>query len=181
MDEIIDLLWKRDEQALKIMEKQYGGFCRRIIKALLNNIQDEEEALNDVWLKIWNSIPPAKPKYLKAYLAKAARNTALHYIEREQAKKRSGITVLLDELAECIPDNESEWEIDGIILKDILNRFVRSMHKEERNIFLRRYYFGESIKEIAFAQKCSENFVAVTLYRARNKLSAFLEKEGYTV
>lgn len=181
MDEVVNLLWQRDEQALSIMEKQYSSLCHRIIVGLLNNTQDSEEALNDVWLKVWNSIPPAKPRFLRAYLAKAARNTALHYIEREQAQKRSGIAVLLDELAECIPDYSSAQEMDGIMLKDVLNRFVRSMHDEERSLFLRRYYFGESIKEIATAHKYSENRVAVTLHRTRNKLRAFLEKEGYNV
>lgn len=181
MDEIVNLLWKRDEQALNIMEKHYGGFCHRIITGLLSSIQDAEEALNDVWLKVWNSIPPANPKYLRAYLAKTARNTALHYIEREQAQKRSGVTVLLDELAECIPDYASTQEMDMVILKDVLNRFVRSMHGEERSIFLRRYYFGESVKEIAAAHNCSENRVAVALHRTRNKLRSFLEKEGYKV
>ena len=177
MDEIIDLLWKRDEQALKIMEKQYGGFCRRIIKALLNNIQDEEEALNDVWLKIWNSIPPAKPKYLKAYLAKAARNTALHYIEREQAKKRSGITVLLDELAECIPAPLFEQEADSIALRDFMNGFIRSLSKEQRNVFIRRYWLCEEVKSIAESFGYSENKVSMILFRIRKRLKKELEKE----
>ncbi len=181
MDEIVNLLWQRDEQALNIMEKQYGAFCHRIIARFLRNLQDAEEALNDVWLKVWNSIPPAKPKYLRAYLAKTARNTALHYIEREQAQKRSGITVLLDELAECIPDFVSMQEMDAVILKDTLNRFVRSLHGDERSFFLHRYYFGESIKEIATDHKCSENRVTVTLHRTRNKLRALLEKEGYQI
>lgn len=181
MDEIVKLLWQRDEQAIKQMEKQYGGFCRRIIASLLGNVQDTEEALNDVWLKTWNSIPPAKPKYLRAYLAKTARNTALHYIEREQAKKRSGVKVLLDELAECIPDSASTHEMDSVILKDVINRFIRSIHGVERSIFLRRYFFGEGIKDIAEAYNCSENSVAVTLYRTRNKMKTFLEKEGYNV
>ena len=163
------------------MEKQYGDFCKRIIVSLLGNIQDTEEALNDVWFKTWNSIPPAKPKYLRAYIAKTARNMAIHYIEREQAKKRNGVKVLLDELAECIPDSASMQEMDVVILKDVINRFIRSIHGEERSIFLQRYYFGESVKEIAASHKCSENRVAVTLHRTRDKLRSFLEKEGYKV
>ncbi len=181
MDEIVNLLWQRDEQALSMMETQYGGFCRRIIASLLHCVQDAEEALNDVWLNVWNSIPPAKPKYLRAYLAKAARNTALNYIERGQAQKRSGITVLLDDLAECIPDNTSSGEMDAVVLKDTLNRFVRSIHGDERRMFLRRYYFGESVKDIATAHKRSEGSVAVTLHRTRKKLRVFLESEGYKV
>lgn len=177
MDEIVKLLLQRDEQALALLQNQYSKFCRQIISGLLTSIQDTEEALNDVWFRVWNSIPPAKPKYLRAYLAKTARNTALHYIERDKAQKRSAVTVLLDELAECIPDPAQE--IHGSELGDILNSFVRSLHDEERSFFLRRYYFGESIKEIAEAHDCQENRVAVTLFRIRKKLRGVLEKEGY--
>lgn len=181
MEEIVKRLWQRDEQALALMEHQYGGFCRQIISGLLNNIQDVEEVLNDVYLKVWNSIPPTKPKYFRAYLAKTARNTALHYIERGQAQKRSGITVLLDELSECIPDDATTHEIDAVMLKDVLNHFVKSLRREQRSIFLRRYYFGESTKEIAAAHNCSEGYVAVMLHRTRNKLRVILEKEGYHI
>ena len=128
---------------------------------------------------MWKSIPPAKPKYLKAYLAKTARNTALHYIERENAQKRNGFTILLDELAECIPDLEASSYIDAHELKDLLNTFVRSLAIEERSYFVRRYYFGENIKQIAAANNSTENSVAVALYRTRKKLRALLEKEGY--
>lgn len=180
MDEIVSLLWQRDERALMLMETQYGGFCRQIVTALLNSAQDAEEALNDVWLKVWNAIPPAKPKYFRAYLAKAARNISLQYIEKSQAQKRSGVTVLLDELAECIPDQASSQPMDAVQRRDLLNRFVASLRTEERDIFLRRYFFGASIPEIAAVWHYSENRVSVILHRARNKLRAFLEKEGYS-
>jgi len=181
VDKIVELLWKREESALEIMEHQYGGLCRRIVSGMLGNIQDVEEAMNDIRMRIWNSIPPAKPKYFAAYLAKTARNTAVHYIERENAQKRRGMTVLLDELAECIPDPAAERDIDSITLRTILNQFVRSLRTEERCFFLRRYYFGESIKEIAAAYQCPENRVAVTLHRVRKKMRNWLEKEGYSL
>lgn len=177
MDEIVSLLWQRDERALSLLETQYSGFCRRIIGGLLDSAQDAEEALNDVWLKVWNAIPPAKPKYFRAYLAKAARNTSLQYMERAQAQKRSGVTVLLDELAECIPDHASRQPVDSVQMRDLLNRFVASLRTEERSIFLNRYFFGASIQEIAAAQHYTENRVSVILYRTRNKLRDFLEKE----
>ena len=180
MDEIVELLWSRDEQALHIMESRYGGFCKHIVSGLLGNNQDTEEVMNDIWMRIWDSIPPAEPRYFRAYLAKTARNTALHYIASKNAQKRSGITVLLDELAECVPDPASEQEMDGIMLREILNQFVRKLKKEERDFFLRRYYFGESIKEIAAAHNYSENRVVVSLHRTRNKLRDQLKKEGYS-
>lgn len=181
MDEIVTLLWQRDEQALSQMEYQYGGLCRRILAGILPCVCDAEEALNDVWLRIWNSIPPAKPKYFRAYLAKTTRNTALHYLEHTQAQKRSSVTVLLEELAECIPDPSVVPEPERIALKEVLNRFVRSLKKKERSFFVRRYYFGESIQEIAKSSGCTENSVSVTLFRTREKLRLLLQQEEYTV
>lgn len=179
MDEIVRLLLKRDESALAQIKAQYGGLCRHIIARLLDSTQDAEEALSDVWLNVWNSIPPAKPKYLRAYLAKAARNTALHYLAREHAQKRSCITAVLDELAECIPDEAASQAMDALFLRDALNTFVRSLRREDRSLFVRRYYFGQSVKEIAAAHRFTENQVAVTLYRLRARLRVFLQKEGY--
>lgn len=181
MDEIVKLLWQRDEKALEKMSLEYGGFCRQLVSRFLCNHQDGEEALADVWFQIWNSIPPAKPKYFRAYLAKAVRNTALHYLEKNKAQKRSGVTVQLEELAECIPDLSMEREVELNFLKDVLNRFVRSLHGDERSFFVRRYYYGQSIREIAQGCKCTENRVAVTLHRVREKLRTLLEKEEYVV
>lgn len=181
MDEIVNLLWKRDESALDQMILEHGSFCRQLASRFLRNFEDVEEVLNDVWYQIWNGIPPAKPKYFKAYLAKAVRNTAIHYIEKNTAQKRSGITVLLDELAECIPDTSTEHGIEAVFLKDILNRFVRSLHSKERIYFVRRYYYGEDLKEIARANDSTENQVAVTLYRSRQKLKKLLQKEDYMI
>lgn len=181
MDEIVRLLWQRDEQALTMMQQQYGGLCYTILTKFLHTAQDAEEALNDVLLQIWNSIPPAKPKCFRAYLAKAARNIALHYMEKGNALKRRGVTVLLDELSECISDSASENELENAALKMTLDRFVRSLHGDERSFFVRRYFYGQSIKEIASTHNCQENRVAVTLHRIRIKLRERLIKEGYTV
>ena len=179
MDDIVKLLWCRDERALELLVSHYEPLCRQIILGLLGDTQEIEEALSDVWFQVWNRVPPAKPKYLRAYLAKTARNTALHYLERQQAQKRRGVTVLFDELAECIPDSFLERPTEGSELGDILNQFVHSLHGEERSIFLGRYYFGESIPELVASHECPENHIAVKLLRTRKKLRAILEKEGY--
>lgn len=181
MDAIVDLLWKRDEEAVKKMEQQYSGFCHKIITNFISNLQDMEEILNDIWLQIWNAIPPAKPRYFKAYLAKTTRNTALHYIEREQAQKRSGITVFIDELSECIPDKNSFIDLESYHIREVLNRFVRSLRRNERSFFVKRYYFGKSIGEIASEHHCTENSVTVTLFRTRKKLRNLLEQEEVTI
>ncbi len=181
MDDIVEMLWNRDEEALQKAEKQYSGFCHNIMMRFISNLQDVEEALNDIWLQIWNGIPPAKPRNFKAYLAKTARNTALHYIEREQAQKRSGITVCIEELSDCIPDSSSCSHLESYHIREVLNRFVRSLRRNERSFFVKRYYFGKSIGEIASEHHCTENSVAVTLFRTREKLRDLLEKEEITI
>lgn len=181
MEDMVQLLWNRDEQALPEMERRYSGFCRSIVARFISNLQDTEEILNDIWLQIWNAIPPERPRYFKAYLAKIARNTALHCIEREQAQKRSGITVLIDELSECIPDQTNSVDPEACHIRDVLNRFVRSLPKEERSFFVKRYYFGKSIGEIAREHHRTENSVTVTLFRTRKKLRALLEKEEVSI
>ena len=104
MSDIIELLERRSEQGIALLKEKYADYCYSIIYRLLQDREQAEEALNDVWLQIWNNIPPARPQCLRAYLAKTARNAALHYIRHNDAQKRNGVTLLLDELTECIPD-----------------------------------------------------------------------------
>ena len=144
MADIIELLERRDETGLALLKEKYADYCYSIIYGLLHNHEQTEEALSDVWLAIWNSIPPARPLRLRAYLAKTARNTALHYLRHEAAQKRTAVTVLLDELAECIPDPAS---LDSGDLKEFLRSFVNSLEPEAQRIFLRRYWFGSTIEE----------------------------------
>lgn len=178
MADIIELLERRDEGGLVLLKEKYSDYCYSIIYSLLRDHEQTEEALNDVWLRIWNSIPPARPVRLRAYLAKTARNTALHYIKHNSAQKRSGVTVLLDELAECIPDPQWQSEND---LKEVLREFVNGLEPETQRIFLRRYWYNHSIEELAKAMHCSESRITGILFRTRKKLRNFLEKEGYRV
>ena len=175
--DIIERLERRDETAIELLKAYYGDYCYRIIYNQLCSHEETEEALNDVWLKIWNSIPPARPAHLRAYIAKAARNTAIDYIKRNSAERRSGITMLLDEIAEVVPDVTGS---DGF-LKDTLNRFLRSLGPEEQRIFLRRYWYGANIEELAAELGCSQTRIANILHRTRKKLRKHLEKEGHTI
>ena len=175
--DIIERLERRDETAIELLKVYYGDYCYRIIYNQLCSHEETEEALNDVWLKIWNSIPPSRPTHLRAYIAKAARNTAIDYIKRNTAERRSGITTMLDEIAEVVPDAAKS---DGF-LKDTLNRFLRSLGPEEQRIFLRRYWYGANIEELAAELGCSQTRIANILHRTRKKLRKHLEKEGYTV
>lgn len=178
MADIIELLERRDEEALVLLREKYSDYCYSILYRLLRDHGQAEEALSDVWLSIWNSIPPARPARLRAYLAKTARNTALHYMEHGNAVKRKAVTVLLDELSECIPD--PKWEGDRE-LKQLLEEFLRSLSPEDRRLFLRRYWYGQTIEELAKEFGCSCSRVTGILFRARKKLKKYLEKEGYQV
>ena len=179
MAQIMELLLSRDEQGLAMLKKEYRDLCYSIIYRLLRDPEQTEEALSDVWFQVWNSIPQARPAHLRAYMAKTARNTAIHYVQRNAAQKRSGITVLLDELEECIPD--PRWECDSENLKDLLGKFISSLGREEKRIFMRRYWYGETVQELAKASHCTQNRITGILFRTRNKLRKYLESEGYEV
>lgn len=177
MEDIIELLERRSEQGLALLKEKYADECYRIIYGLLRDHSLAEEALSDVWMQIWNSIPPAKPRHLRAYLAKTARNTALHHLQHETAQKRSGVTVLLDELAQCIPDPSTQGE--NRELKELLRDFVGSLPQEEKRIFLRRYWYGDTIEELTAQFQSSESRITGILFRTRKKLKKYLQKEGY--
>ena len=179
MADIIELLERRDEGALEQLQTHYRDYCRTILLRLLGNEEEAEEALSDVWMQVWNAIPPARPRHLKAYLAQTARNIAINRIRRDNTAKRSGTTVLLDELEECIPD--PRWECDGENLKELLRKFLASLGAEEKRIFMRRYWYGDTIQELAKESKCTENRITGILFRTRNKLRKYLESEGYEV
>lgn len=176
--ELISRLFARDEQGLAALKERYGAFCVAIMRRLLGNDADLQEAENDLWLQIWNSIPPAQPENLKAYLAKATRNTAIHYLERESAQKRKHIAVLLSELSDCIPDPASYNQTDAVELREALNAFVRSLPPQERAVFVHRYWYGESIAELQEKTGWTQSRLASLLHRLRKRLKKHLEKEG---
>lgn len=177
--QIIDLLRKKDQEALLHLQARYEAYCRKIAYLLLREEEAVGECLNDVWLSLWNS--KEIPRDLKAYLAKITRNTALHQIRKNEAKKRSACTVLLDELAECVPDPLPQREADRQFLKELLNRFLLKLKKEERYVFLRRYWYGYTISELAEELTWQEAKVNSMLFRLRKRLKILLEKEGYWI
>lgn len=179
MADIIELLERRDEAALELLRVHYGDYCRAIIQRLLGSVEETEEALSDVWIQVWNAIPPARPRHLKAYLAQTARNIAINRIRRDNSAKRSGTTVLLDELAECLPDREDRQQ--RLEIREALNGFLHTLPREERTIFVRRYWFGETVPEIARSYHYSENKVTSLLHRLRKRLKKHLEQEGIQV
>ena len=181
--EIISLYWKRDESAISETEAKYGAYCRAIARNILSNAQDEQECVNDTYLAAWNSMPPQKPALLKAYLGKIARRTSLKKWRDAHALKRGGSEVqpVLDELAECIPGNSIESALEAAELTRLINGFLGSLPATERRIFLRRYWYLDSIAEIAGSFGFSQSKVKSMLRRMRLKLMKRLKEEGVPV
>lgn len=179
---IVELFWKRDESAIKETDKKYGAYCRHIANSILNNRQDVEECINDTWLRVWNAIPPQRPFVFRTYLAKITRNLALGVWERGRAKKRGGgqIPLVLDELEDCLSDSP-ELILEADELSKLLDRFVRSLPEKERYVFVRRYWYFDSLSEIGIRYHMAIGSVKSSLYRSRKKLHTYLEKEGFVV
>ena len=176
--EIVGLFIKRDEKALFAATEKYKNYCVSIAERILLSREDAEEIWNDVLSAAWDSVPKIKPERLDLYLGKIARNAALKKLESEKAKKRDGgIKLQLDELAEAIPAPLSGTEADSIALRDFLNGFIRSLPKEQRKIFIKRYWLCEDVKSIAESSGYSENKVSLILFRIRKRLKKELEKE----
>lgn len=178
--QIIELYWNRLENAIEETSRKYSRYCYYIANNILRNAEDCEECVNDSYLKVWNAIPPHKPQSLRAFLGKITRNQALHMWEKKHAKKRNEdrILLVLDELVECIPGVDSTEQItEHMVIVDALNRFLGELTPEQRNIFMARYWYFASIKEIASKYEVSESKVKMTLSRLRQKLKEILEKE----
>lgn len=179
--EIISLYFQRSEQAIAQTDLKYGRYCYTIAWNVLRDDGDTQECVNDTWLDTWNAIPPAKPFSLKAFVGRITRNNALNRYEGRNAAKRGGgeVPLCLDELAECVSGkDEIGSREDYEHLVTCINDFLSGIKKEQRILFVRRYFYESSVREIADEQGISENNVKVTLSRLRGKLKEYLEKEG---
>lgn len=178
---IIDLYWSRSESAIKETDLKYGNYCKAIAMNILKNIEDTEECVNDTYLKTWNAIPTQRPNIFPAFLGKITRNLSLNKYREKKAKKRGGneIELLIDELEHCIPSRNSvEGEYESSTIVEAIDKFLDSIDYENRIVFVRRYWYVDSIAAIAERFKMSEGKVKSMLFRTRNKLRAYLEKEG---
>ncbi len=183
-DMIIGLYEARSEQAICETAKKYGRYCHRIAYGILRSDEDAEECVNDTFLRAWNAIPPKHPARLQTFLGKITRNLALNRWEKLSAEKRGAgqVPAILDELEQCVPaGKDTAYADDDMVIRDVLDRFLRGLPTETRRIFVRRYWYLCSIKEIAEECGVSESKAAVTLYRTRAKLKTMLEKEGITL
>ena len=177
---IIELLFARAQNAITELAAKFGKQLQRIAFNILQNPLDAEECTNDTYLALWNAIPPASPDPLAPYVYRTGRNTALKRLHRDTAKKRDNrYDVSLEELNECLPGETMEQMVDARELGRAMDRFLDTKPKESRYIFVRRYWFGDSVDEIAKELKLQENAVYVRLNRIRNSLKEYLLKEGY--
>ena len=183
-EEMIALYFARNEQAIQATMDTYGGYCRKIAANILKNDADVEEVLYDTLLHVWNTIPPQRPKYLRLFLGKITRNLALSMYRAQTAQCRGGgeVSIALDELSECISsDFVPEKQLEMNELGKAVNDFLRSEPRNSRVIFLRRYFYFESSKDIALRLGTSDSNVRLQLSRTRKRLKSYLKKEGYLV
>ena len=178
---IIELYWNRDQAAIEESDRKYGRYCYAIAYRILCSREDSEECVNDTWHNAWRAIPPERPGRLQAYFGCIARNLALGRYGQKNAKKRNArLETAMDEYWQCLPNGEMPVD-DEMILKDLVNRFLGSLDKRSRIIFLRRYYYVCSVKEIADSMGLSQSNVNVILHRTRNRFKLYLQKEGICV
>ena len=176
---IIDRLFARSEEGLALLQTHYGKLCHRIALNLLGSREDAEECVNDTYLAVWNTIPPNRPASLMAYVGKVTRNIAVSCLRKRGAKgRRCEGVVLLDELAECLPDTDTPDPADDLTLREALQSFFDSLSEEDRAIMVRRYYDGEPTEAIAVSLGLRHGTVRVRLHRLRERLRAHLEERG---
>lgn len=175
--QIIDLMFQRDETALRETEQKYHRYLYTVANHILGNHEDSEECVNDTLLSAWNVIPPQRPAALRIFLARLARNHAINRRKATLAGRRGGgeVALALEELEECIPGNsDTEAAVIAEELSQAIRSFVHGLPEREGNIFARRYFFAESVKEIAARYGLTENNVSVILNRTRKKLREHL-------
>ena len=182
--QIVQLYWDRDEQAIPHTAEKYGGYCLAVAGNILGNSKDAEECVNDTYLNAWNAIPPHRPQVLSAFLGKITRNLAFNRHKRNTADKRGGgeAAAVLEELAEVVSGKDNvEQEVDRRALVNEIDVFLGKLPAEKRKIFLCRYWYFDSIADIASRFGKSENGVPVLLHRLREKLRRHLTERGFAI
>lgn len=179
-EKLVNLFWDRSPEAIAQTQQAYGELCAKLAGRLLRRAEDVEECVNDTYLALWNGIPPARPAHFGAYVAKIVRNLAMKRLSYLTAEKRSAeAEVSFEELDVCLSGpGDPQQILEGKELEEAVTAFLRQQDPESRKFFLRRYYFFDSVKEIAKRYAVRESKVKVKLFRTRNKLKEFLVKEG---
>ena len=183
-DKIIQLYWDRNESAIEESSKKYGSYVRQIACRILTDIADAEECVNDTWLRAWNAMPPQRPTVLSAFFGKITRNLSFDVYRRSHRDKRGGaeIDLVLEELGECVSgqdDTEARWENKELVRE--INRFLGSLPRTKRDMFVLRYWYAYSVHTIADRFHTTDNNVSVILNRLRKKLRTYLTERGYDI
>jgi|LGOV01.1.fsa_nt_gb RNA polymerase sigma-70 factor (ECF subfamily) len=178
--QIIELYWSRDEAAISETDTKYGRLLHSIAKNILSKHEDAEETVSDTYSKAWDAMPPQRPKYLSAYLGRIARNLSINRWHKNRAQKRYyGVEVLLSELTHCVPDTQSvEQEIETEELAEAISRWLLSLSLDDRVLFMRRYWFGDALNDLAAECGTTPNKLAGRMYRLRQSLRKVIEREG---
>lgn len=172
--DIITLYWERNDRAIIETSVKYGGICHGVAMSILHNRQDAEECVSDTWVKAWQTIPPERPGILKAFLCRVTRNLSIDRYRQNQ-RRNAHMELILDELAECLPDQEQEDSGLG----DTINAFLDRLEPLERKLFLGRYWHACPVKTLAEMYGLTPNHVSVRLYRTRERLRTYLTERGY--
>ena len=183
-DAIVTLYWQRDEEALRASEEKYGPRLRGLAQRILADAHDAEECENDTYLAAWNAIPPHEPRsYLFAFLARITRHLSLNCCrDRERLKRSAHLCELSAEMEQCLPaPDDAACRLEENELREAINGFLAKLPEEQRNLFLRRYWYLDSIADIARRFACSESKVKTTLLRCRKRLREYLEEGGYSL
>lgn len=180
--QIISLLWDRAESAIGALRAKFGKRVYATAMNILNDRRDAEEAESDTYLAVWNAIPPASPDPLCAFVYRIGRNSALYILRHRSAQKRwSGYEVSLDELSQTLCSGSLDEQIDARLLGQAIDRFLDTLSKENRILFLRRYWFGDDVRSLAKDRGMTQGSVSVRLHRIRTQLRDYLIKEGFSL
>ena len=182
--QIIQLFWERSQDALEEVQRKYGQYCFSIANNVLSDASDSEECVNDCLLRAWNSIPPARPDSLRAFLGKIVRNLALDRVNYRNAEKRGGgqAAMVLDELSECMGGGEEpEKALEASETAQAINRFLEGLEPMRRKVFVRRYWYLDPVADIAEMYGLKTASVKTMLFRLRGELAAHLKKEGIEI
>lgn len=178
--QIIDMYWLRDEYAIQATDDKYGAFCHRIAMNILHSFQDSEECVSDTYGRCWDTMPPRRPGSLRAYLGTIIRNLSISRYRAARAQKRfGGAEVLLSELQDCVPAPENvQRTLEAAELGERISQWLEELAPEDRALFVRRYWSGEAVKDLAREAGARPNAVTKRLLRLRESLRRTLEKEG---
>lgn len=181
--QIIDLYWRRDERAIRETDVKYGPFCHKIAMNILHSFQDSEECVSDTYGRCWDTMPPQRPGSLRAYLATILRNLCISRYRSHHAQKRfGGAEVLLSELSDCVPSPENvQRTVEAVELSRLISRWLDGLTASDRALFIRRYFSGDAVKDLAQELGIRPNALTKRLLRLREDLRRSLEREGVAV